>query len=112
MPPAMDDLHARLLSLPQASHRHMFGSDCFLAGGRMFAFLAPDGLVLRLPEERYQEALSLPGVHPFTMRGVPFGKWARFPASDAPSLLPWLRAAHAQALAQPPRSSRKRAPAP
>lgn len=108
----MDDLRARLLSLPDTSYRRMFGSDCFLAGGRMFAFVMEDALVLRLPAERYQEALTLPGVQPFTMRGVPFGKWARFSASDASSLLPWLRAAHDHVLAQPPKRGRKRAHTP
>ncbi len=90
------------MSWPDVSLRRMFGSDCFLARGRMFAFVMEEGVVLKLPEERYQEALSLPGVEPFTMRGVPFGKWARFPAGEAGSPLPWLRAAYEYVLATPP----------
>lgn len=98
----MTDLHARLLSLPHTSHRRMFGADCFLARGRMFAFALGDGaLVLRLPADQYPRALALPGVEPFTMRGVPFGKWARFPKGARSSLHPWLRRAYEHALAAP-----------
>ncbi len=105
----MTDLLAEAMSWPEVSPRRMFGADCSLARGRMFAFVWQDGLVLKLPEERYREALALPGVQPFTMRGVPFGRWAQFPEADA-SLLPWLRAAYDHVLAEPPPKRRARRP--
>jgi TfoX/Sxy family transcriptional regulator of competence genes len=80
----------------------MFGAECLLAEGRMFAFSYENGLVVKLSDERYREALALPGVQPFIMRGVPFGRWARFPDDDPSSLLPWLRAAYDHVLGEPP----------
>lgn len=104
----VDDLRARLLSLPDTSHRRMFGADCFLTGGRMFAFVVEEALVLKLPEERYQEALALPGVQPFTMRGVPFGRWARFPTGDTAVLLSWLETACQHVRSQRSKARRRR----
>lgn len=97
---------AEAMSWPDVSTRRMFGADCLLARGRMFAFAQEDSLVLKLPEERYRRALELPGVEPFTMprpsgRGTPFGKWARFPSYEAFALLSWLRVAYEHALAEP-----------
>lgn len=97
-------LYSHLLSWPGVSVRRMFGADCFLTNGRMFAFAYERGLVLKVPQEHYHEALALPAVIPFTMRGIPFGKWARFPDDDFPA---WLRLAYEGVLAEPPTKRRR-----
>lgn len=98
------------MSWPQVSLRRMFGADCFLVRGRMFAFAHEGGFVVKLPEEGYRQALARPGAAPFTMRGVPFGKWARLAAGD--DTLSWLRLAYEHVLAEPPARRRKQRPRP
>lgn len=104
---------AEAMSWPDVTARRMFGSDCLLARGHMFAFFANDGIVIKLPEDRYRRALALPGVEPFTMprpsgRGAPFGRWAQFPWSEALAMLPWLLVAYEHVLAEPPKRRSKR----
>ena len=104
-----DSLYPELMSWPDVTLRRMFGADCFLVRGRMFAF-ARDGVVAKVAEARYQDALALPGSAPFQIRpGLTFGRWVRFPAEDdgpadgGQALLSWLRLAYEYVLAEPPR---------
>jgi TfoX/Sxy family transcriptional regulator of competence genes len=99
---------AEAMGWPDVTARRMFGADCLLAKGRMFLIIMDDGFATKLPEDRYQRALEIPGVEPFTMRGTPFGKWVKFPASEAFALLPWLLVAYEHVLAEPPKRRTKK----
>ena len=112
--PSVDDLHARLLSLPDTSYRRMMGANCFLVGGRMFAFFpSQDRVVLKLPEDGRQRFLALPGAAPFTMNQGLFGVWVQAPLSSLPgdALLAFADAAHDYVRSlPPPRAGRGRRP--
>jgi|DewCreStandDraft_5_1066085.scaffolds.fasta_scaffold02046_6 TfoX/Sxy family transcriptional regulator of competence genes len=101
---------AFLCSLPEVYVRRMFGADCFLVGGRMFAFAYGGYLVLRLPGREYREALALPGARPFYLRpGVPFGRWVEVPEDMAAAdpAFPLARAAYEAVLAEGPQRERR-----
>jgi len=75
----LEELDARPLTWPGVSKRRMFGCDCYLVEGRMFAFRGDMGLVLKLPPADRERLLARPDAAPFLMRpGVPFGEWVQW----------------------------------
>ena len=84
----LDELDACALAWPGISKRRMFGCDCYLVGGRMFAFRGDMGLVVKLPPADRELLLARPDASPFLMRpGVPFGEWVQWrPCPDEPEL--------------------------
>jgi hypothetical protein len=75
----LDELDVRALAWPGVSKRRMFGGDCYLVGGRMFAFRGDMGLVVKVPPAARERLLVRPGAAPFLMRpGVPFGEWVQW----------------------------------
>lgn len=109
-------LYPELMSWPDVSLRRMFGADCFLSRGRMFAFAFKDGVVTKVAKDRYRDALAVPGAAPFESRpGLIFGRWVRFPSldrassKDAESLISWLRLAYEAVLTEPPRRRKAKA---
>jgi hypothetical protein len=75
----LDELDARAMAWPGASKRRMFGSDCYLVRGRMFAFREGTSLVLKLPPADRDRLLARADASPFLMRpGVPFGEWVQW----------------------------------
>lgn len=85
----LDELDARALTWPGVSKRRMFGCDAYLVGGRMFAFHADIGLVVKAPPADRERLLARPDAAPFLMRpGVPFGEWVQWrPRPDEQDLL-------------------------
>src|SRR4030042_513572 len=75
----LDELGALALARPGISKRRMFGCDCYLVGGRMFAFRGDMGLVVKLSPADRERLLARPDASPFLMRpGVPFGEWVQW----------------------------------
>ena len=75
----LDELDARALTWPGVSKRRMFGCDCYLVAGRMFAFWGDMGLVVKVPPADRERLLARPDASPALMRpGVPFGEWVQW----------------------------------
>ncbi len=91
----------------------MFGADCYLVGGRMFAFFQDGGVVVKVPPPRREALLADARAAPFTVsHGVPFGDWLHLRLSgpaDAAFALPAVEESYRQAQARP---RRRRRPAP
>jgi hypothetical protein len=108
----LDELDACALSWPRVSKRRMFGCDCYLVSGRMFAFRGDMGLVVKVPPADRERLLARPDAAPFLMRpGVPFGEWVEWrPLPDETDLaLSTLQSAFDYvSRLQPARSGRKR----
>ena len=104
----LDDLTA---GLPEVSVRRMFGCDAFLAGGAIFAMVWREGRIgLRLPDDQLPELRALPGADPWRHRDMVVRQWVLVPESfhdDTDGLGPWVRKAHAAALARETSSSQK-----
>jgi hypothetical protein len=74
-----EELDGRALSWPGVSKRRMFGADCYLVEGRMFAFQGDMGVVLKVPPADRERLLARPDAAPFLMRpGTPFGEWVQW----------------------------------
>jgi len=108
----LEELDAHALTWPRVSKRRMFGGDCYLVGGRMFAFWGDMGLVVKIPPADRERLLARPDAAPFLMRpGVPFGEWVQWrPGPEETDLaLSTLQSAFDYvSQLQPTRSSRKR----
>jgi hypothetical protein len=75
----LDELDVRALGWPGVSKRRMFGCDCYLVRGRMFAFWGDMGLVVKVPPADRDRLLTRPDAAPCLMRpGVPFGEWVQW----------------------------------
>ena len=110
----LDDATA---GLPHVTVRRMFGCDAFLADGAIFAMVWREGRIgLRLPDELLPELRALAGADPWRHRDMVVRQWVLVPESfhdDSDGLGPWVRKAHAAALARGPASvKRPRRPAP
>jgi TfoX/Sxy family transcriptional regulator of competence genes len=108
----LDQVETRAMTWPGVSKRRMFGSDCYLVQGRMFAFWESRSLVLKLPPADRDRLLARSDASPFLMRpGVPFGEWVQWrPGADETELaLSLLRSAfdHVSRL-KPARPRRRR----
>ena len=53
----------------------MFGGVCHLMNGNMFCGVYKDFLILRLGEEKANEAMAMPFVKPFDITGKPMKGW-------------------------------------
>jgi hypothetical protein len=111
---AYEVVQAAILAMPQVTTKRMFGAEAFFTGGRMFAFLFEEAIVLKLPESERQDVLDTRLARPFlTSAQAPFGRWveAGIHGSEAASRAIRLAAA-AHALAQSPTHDgpRKRRP--
>jgi hypothetical protein len=108
----VDDVRARILSLPDTSHRRMFGTDCFLVGGRMFLFFpGAESAAFKLPEAERSRLLALPGAGPFVMTGgSAFGTWGQAPLSSlgGGALLAFAKEAHEHVRSQPAARARRK----
>lgn len=101
---AYEVVQAAILAMPQVSTKRMFGAEAFFTGGRMFAFLFDEAIVLKLPESERQDVLDTRVARPFlTSERAPFGRWVEsaIHGSEAASRAIRLAAA-AHALAQSP----------
>lgn len=101
-------IRATLASLAAVRVRHMFGTDAYFAGTVMFAFLAEEGLVLRLAGEAREAALASGRARPY-LGALPEGLsgWLVVPVdADVP---PLMTAAHSAASGMSRSVARRRA---
>jgi hypothetical protein len=102
---AQDEIVARMMEWGRVEPRRMFGCDCYLVGGRLFAFFQDEGVVVKVPPPRREELLADARVAPFTPRsGARFGDWLHLRLSvptDAAFALPAVAASYRQAQAAP-----------
>jgi len=68
-------LDEMLLALPGVRAAKMFGFPGYWAGKKLFACLYGPGVGFKLPPDRAQEALKMPGFSPFTPRGRRMAAW-------------------------------------
>lgn len=67
---------AGALGLPQVRTKRLFAADAFFVGGRMFAFLRDDAVVLRLPAPERERLIEAGVGRPFLVGpDAPFGRW-------------------------------------
>jgi TfoX N-terminal domain len=101
---AREVVQAAILAMPLVTTKRMFGAEAFFTGGRMFAFLFEEAIVLKLPESERQDVLDTRIARPYlTNELAPFGRWVEsgIHGSEASSRAIRLAAA-AHALAQSP----------
>jgi hypothetical protein len=92
------ELEQLALALPGVEKRYAFNGDGFYVRARLFAFLEPGGVVVRLPETERQAALQVEGARLWTMpRTSERREWVFVPTEDvsADDLSPWLAASAA-----------------
>jgi hypothetical protein len=99
-----DVVQAAIQAMPDVSAKRMFGAEAFFTGGRMFAFLFDDAIVLKLPESDRQDALDTRLARPFLTDGkAPFGRWVETSIHGSEYAARAIRlAASAHALARSP----------
>ena len=109
---AQDEIVARMMGWAKVEPRRMFGCDCYLVGGRLFAFFQDEGVVVKVPSLRREELVADDRVAPFTPRsGARFGDWLHLRLSgpaDAAFALPAVEESYHQAQAAPARKGRRR----
>ena len=74
--------------------KNVFGMRGLLRGKSMFAAVGEDGIIVKMPAAELAEALTRPGVRPFTPGGEKLGTWVEIEAdavADDPDLREWLR---------------------
>jgi len=76
--------------------RRLFGTDAYFSGPVMFAFLADEGLVLRLPDGARESALQSGVARPF-LGPLPAGLHGWVVMEYSPASAGWIDAAHAAA---------------
>ena len=105
----LDLLFAAILSWPDVSPRRMFGAECFLVRGHMFAFTWEDDIAFWVPEGQYADALAIGDMRPLEIRpGIPMGTWLKFPLRTGAEMLPRLRQAHDHYRLRPLKKRRRR----
>ena len=108
---AQDEIVARMMGWGRVEPRRMFGCDCYLVGGRLFAFFQDDGVVVKVPPPLREGLLTDARAVPFTPRsGVPFGEWLHLglaDPADAAFALPAVEESYRQAQAGPPGKRRQ-----
>jgi hypothetical protein len=108
---AQDEIVARMMGWANVEPRRMFGTDCYLVGGRLFAFFQDEGVVVKVPWLRREELLTDARVAPFTMRqGARFGDWIHLRLSgpaDAAFALAAVEESYRQAQAARPGKRRR-----
>ncbi len=114
----LKDLLAELSAeLPEVTEQRMFGSDAFFAQRVIYALVWQGRICLKFPDEaRLEQARALEGADSFDPmgRGRTTGKWVVMPealSDDVDGLRPWVEEAHREAMQQPTRPLRSRAPA-
>jgi len=86
---ALDSMHA-----PAMLPKKMFGGIAYLLNGNMACGIHGDGLIIRVGEEKYLEALSGPGASVFDMTGRPMKGWVVVTPqgfATQPALIEWLQ---------------------
>ena len=115
-PPAelVATFEAALPSDPGVKRKLMFGMPAAFIGGNMFTGLYESKIVLRLPPDKLQNFLSLPGAERFEpMPGRPMTGYALAPEeiiADPDALARWMREALTFAAGMPAKEKKPRKP--
>jgi hypothetical protein len=87
----------------QFVEKRMFGGLAFLIGGHMaVAASGQGGILVRVPDDEYGEALAEPGADEFVMRGRAMQGWLRVEPADG-DIPRWVARGLAVAKALPPK---------
>ncbi len=112
-PPAQEEIVVNLMAWANVEPRRMFGCDAYLVGGRLFAFFADDGVVVKVPSPQREELLNDPRVSPFTTgrgRGT-FGEWLHLRLGEPPDValaLPAVEGSYRYVQTLPSKTKRRR----
>jgi len=94
-----------VLQWPQVRAKKMFGCPCYQAGGKLFALLVNNGVVLTHLPQGELEALGMKAMltsFQASEKDVPAWPQAAFESkADLSALLPFIRASYLSALNQP-----------
>lgn len=87
----MDDLRlefeSQVLEWPRITTKYMFGSITYLAGGKLFAFLDDEYVVItQLDGDARQILESEHEAYPFESKDKPVGGWVKVAISDSAEL--------------------------
>jgi TfoX/Sxy family transcriptional regulator of competence genes len=90
-------LHERLDVDPAVRAKKMFGGLAFLTNGNMTVGVHADELIVRLPPDGIEAALTRPGVRPFVVGGRGMRGWVLVASEqlDDPELDGWIAEARA-----------------
>ena len=79
----------------QFRQKNVFGGRGFLSGKSTFCIVWDDSLIVKMPRDRYEQALREPGVTPFSPdEEKPMSTWVVISAdalADDPQLTEWVR---------------------
>ena len=89
------ELDSHLLPWQDVSIRNMFGAMVYLVGGKMFAFIHDDKLVVKLPQADKAQAINGVGAMPYVLgHNGRFGDWMELPLASpdmVENTLPWIK---------------------
>jgi len=93
---------ADVMLMPEVTSRKMMGCPCYMAGGKMFATLMDDAVVLTKLDEGDRDRLEADfGAGPFTHGAKVMSRWSKVPVSgeaDLEALMPFVQRSHEAAL--------------
>lgn len=101
MDPMREAFEADVLLLPDVEGRKMMGCPCYMARGKMFAFLVDDAVVITRLEQMERDRLEAEhGAGPFTHGPRVMAGWARVPVEeeDLAGILPYVKRSYEAAL--------------
>ena len=73
--------------------KNVFGMRGLMRGKSMFAAVGESSMIVKVPAHDYQQAVTRPGVRPFTPGGQKLGTWVEISddaIADDPDLRDWL----------------------
>ncbi len=102
MAPIREAFEADVLLMPEVNARKMMGCPCYMAGGKMFATLMDDALVLTKLDEGDRDRLEADfGAGPFTHGTKVMAKWSKVPVrveGDLGPLMPFVQRSYEAAM--------------
>ena len=102
MDPLKEAFEADVLLWPETEGRKMMGCPCYMAGGKMFATIVDDAVVItKLDEGDREKLMADHDAAPFTHGTKVMSKWMKVPVEgdgDLPDLLPYLMRSYEAAM--------------
>ena len=89
------------MAWPGVTTRNMFGSRCYQAKGKLFAFFSHQSIVLTsLPDEEREILMNISLAEPFIYGKITTSKWLRVPLDDLDLILEFTEKSYQNALAK------------
>jgi hypothetical protein len=110
----LEVLDDRFVEYPLVMRGLIFGHPAYKIDNKVFAFVAGDGLSVKLSKTDYEKCLELDFTETFAPGGTPMGTWVIITYADAPEYLDnwhWIEKAMAfiqTAEGAPPKKKRKK----